>query len=236
MGKRWVTEHRRDPYTRRAKREDYRSRASFKLLQINRRFRVLRRGSVVLDLGCAPGGWSQVAVSVVGPSGAVVGVDLDPVEPIEGAVLLQGDLGDPATQEAVRSALGGRGVDAVLSDMSPNISGVYDVDHARSMALVRLAADFGLPLLRAGGNLLVKVFAGPDLAPYVAALRSRFERVKRTKPEASRKASSEVYVVAMGFKGGGPPDWAAFEARGEGEDEEDDDEYWPPSDDDPADR
>ncbi len=235
MGRRWVAEHRRDPYTRRAKRQDYRSRAAFKLLQMNRRFRVFKRGSVVLDLGCAPGGWTQVAASTVGPSGMVVGVDLDPVGPIEGTVLVQGDLTEAATQEAVRAALEGRGVDAVLSDMSPNISGVYDVDHARSMALVRLAADFGLPLMRRGGNLLVKVFAGPDLAAYVAALRSRFARVKRTKPEASRKASSEVYVVALGFGGVGPPEWSAFEAPRGDADEDDDEEYWPPEEGSPED-
>jgi len=230
MAKRWVIEHRRDPYTRRARREDYRSRASYKLLQLNRRFRLVRPGGVVLDLGCAPGGWSQVAVQAAGPRGLVVGVDLDPVEPVEGAVFVRGDLREPRTQEAVRAALDGRGVDAVLSDMAPNISGAYDVDHVRSMELGRLAADFGLPLLRPGGGLLVKLFAGPELGPFVDALRSRFARVKRTKPEASRKASSEVYVCALDHTGGGAPDWAAFAPQGATGDEDDDDAYWPDDD------
>jgi 23S rRNA (uridine2552-2'-O)-methyltransferase len=230
MSKRWVIEHKRDPYTRRAKREDYRSRASYKLLQLNRRFRLVRPGSVVLDLGCAPGGWSQVAVQAAGAKGLVVGVDLDPVEPVEGAVFVRGDLREPRTQDAVRAALGGRGVDTVLSDMAPNISGAYDVDHARSMELARLAAEFGMPLLRPGGGLLVKLFAGPELGPFVAALRTRFERVKRTKPDASRKASSEVYVCALGHTGAGAPDWAAFAPRGGAEDEDDDDVYWPDDD------
>jgi 23S rRNA (uridine2552-2'-O)-methyltransferase len=234
MAKRWVIEHRRDPYTRRARREDYRSRASYKLMQLNGRFRLVRPGSVVLDLGCAPGGWSQVAVQAAGPRGLVVGVDLDEVEPVEGAVFVRGDLREPRTQDAVRAALGGREVDAVLSDMAPDISGAYDMDHARSMGLGRLAADFGMPLLRPGGGLLVKLFAGPELGPFVAALRSRFERVKRTKPDASRKASSEVYVCALGHTGGGAPDWASFAPHdGDGAEDEGDDDavYWPAEDD-----
>ncbi len=227
MSKRWVIEHRRDPYTRRAKREDYRSRASYKLLQLNRRFRLVRPGAVVLDLGCAPGGWSQVAAQVAGRRGFVVGVDLDAVEPVEGVVFVKGDLREPSTQNEVRAALGGRAVDAVLSDMSPNISGAYDVDHARSVELGRLAVDFGLPMLRPGGGLLVKLFAGTELGPFVAALRTRFERVKRAKPEASRKASSEVYVCALGHTGGGALDWTSFPSRGEEPEEEDDAVYWP---------
>ena len=212
-----------------------RSRASFKLQQIDARFRLLHRGDVVLDLGCAPGGWSQVAAKRVAPSGLVVGVDLDPVEPVPGAIFVRGDLRDATTQAAVRACLGGRRADVVLSDMSPDISGTYDIDHLRSVDLARLAADFGVPLLSEGGHLLVKVFAGPELEVLVAALRTRFSRVKRTKPEASRKASSEVYVCALGYRGGGAPDWEAARGRarpggppggGAGDEEEEEEEDW----------
>jgi 23S rRNA (uridine2552-2'-O)-methyltransferase len=230
MGKRWITEHRRDPYRRMARAQDMRSRAAFKLQQIDSRFRLLHRGDVVLDLGCAPGGWSQVAAKRVLPGGLVVGVDLDPVEPVPGATFVQGDLRDATTQAAVRACLGGRRADIVLSDMSPDISGTYDIDHQRSADLARLAADFGIPLLAEGGHLLVKLFAGPELEVQVAALRTRFSRVKRTKPEASRKSSSEVYVCALGYRGGGPPDWEAAKgtaraggAPGGGEEEEEED-------------
>jgi 23S rRNA (uridine2552-2'-O)-methyltransferase len=230
MGKRWVTEHRRDPYRRMARAQDMRSRAAFKLQQIDSRFRLLHRGDVVLDLGCAPGGWSQVAAKRVAPGGLVVGVDIDAVEPVPGAIFVRGDLRDATTQAAVRACLGDRPADVVLSDMSPDITGTYDIDHLRSVDLSRLAADFGLPLLAEGGHLLVKVFAGPELAVLVAALRTRFSRVKRTKPEASRKASSEVYVCALGYRGGGPPDWEeagrrarAGGAPGGGEEEEEED-------------
>jgi 23S rRNA (uridine2552-2'-O)-methyltransferase len=235
MGKRWVTEHRRDPYRRMARAQDFRSRASFKLLQLDKRFRLLHRGDVVLDLGCAPGGWSQVAAKAVEPGGLVVGVDLDAVDPVPGAIFVRGDLKDPTAQAAVRACLGGKRVDVVLSDMSPDISGAYDLDHVLSVELVRLAIDFGLPLLSEGGHVLVKVFDGPELGQVVAALRTRFSRVKRARPAASRKASSEVYVAALGYRGGGPPDWAAHApGAGQGGDEGwPDDEPWPPIEDGP---
>jgi 23S rRNA (uridine2552-2'-O)-methyltransferase len=221
MGERWVEEHRRDPYARRAKREDYRSRAAYKLLQINKKFRVIHQGDVVLDLGCAPGGWSQVAARTVGPKGLVVGVDLEAVEPFPGFTFVRGDLESDTTQAAARACLLGRRASAVLSDMSPNISGTYGLDHLRSMLLARLAVDFGLPLLEEGGHLVLKTFEGEYSSDLVRRLRPRFGRVKRFRPEATRKASSEVYVVAMGYDGGGTPDWRGFL---DGDDEEDEDE------------
>jgi 23S rRNA (uridine2552-2'-O)-methyltransferase len=210
MGERWVDEHRRDPYTRRARREDYRSRAAYKLLQINKRFRVVHKGDVVLDLGCAPGGWSQVAVNVVGPRGLVVGVDLDHVDPFPGLTFVRGDMTHETTQAAARACLGGRSASVVLSDMSPNISGNYGLDHYRSMELVKLAVDFGLPLLEEGGHLVVKAFEGGEMGDFVGRLRTRFSRIKRFRPDATRKASSELYVVALGHDGNGPPDWGDF--------------------------
>ncbi len=219
MGERWVNEHRRDPYTRRARKEDYRSRAAYKLLQINKKFRVIHRGDAVLDLGCAPGGWSQVAAKVVDSKGIVVGVDLDDVKPFPGLTFVRGDLNSETTQAAVRACLLGRRANVVLSDMSPNISGTYGLDHLRSMMLAKLAIDFGLPLLEEGGHLVIKAFEGGDLGDLVGRLRTRFARVKRFRPEATRKASSEVYIVALGHDGNGPPEWGDF--LGAGEDEED---------------
>jgi len=220
MTDRWVQEHRRDPYTRRARREDFRSRAAYKLLQVNKRFRVIHQGDAVLDLGCAPGGWSQVAVQLVGPKGLVVGVDLDEVVPFPGLTFVRGDLNSETTQAAARACLLGRRANVVLSDMAPNISGNYGLDHLRSMMLAKLAVDFGLPLLAEGGHLVVKTFDGEDLSDLVARLRARFARIKRFRPEATRKASSEVYVVALGHDGNGPPDWGDF--LGAGPDEEGD--------------
>jgi len=218
MTDRWVQEHRRDPYTRRARREDYRSRAAYKLMQINKKFRVIHQGDAVLDLGCAPGGWSQVAADVVGPKGVVVGVDLDEVEPFPGLTFVRGDLNSETTQAAARACLLGRRANVVMSDMAPNISGNYGLDHLRSMMLAKLAVDFGLPLLSEGGHLVVKTFEGEDLNDLVDRLRSRFARIKRFRPEATRKASSEVYVVALGHDGNGPPEWGDFLGAGPDED------------------
>jgi 23S rRNA (uridine2552-2'-O)-methyltransferase len=220
MGDRWAIEHRKDPYVRRARKEDFRSRAAFKLIQINKRFRVIHQGDAVLDLGCAPGGWSQVAVNAVGPRGLVVGVDLDDVKPFPGLTFVRGDLASETTQAATRACLLGRSANVVLSDMSPNISGTYDLDHARSMTLAKLAVDFGMPLLAEGGHLVVKTFEGGTSADLVSRLRGRFGRVKRHRPEATRKSSSEVYVVALGHDGNGPPDWSGF--MGDDEDEPED--------------
>lgn len=223
MGDRWVNEHRKDPYTRRAKKEDYRSRAAYKLLQINKRFRVIHQSDVVVDLGCAPGGWSQVAVNLVGPKGLVVGVDLDEVDPFPGLTLVRGDMAHETTQAATRACLGGRSVRVALSDMSPNISGNYGLDHYRSMQLSKLAVDFGLPLLEEGGHIVVKAFEGGDMGTFVNKVKTRFARVKRFRPDATRKASSELYVVGLGHDGDGPPDWGDFlaEDADEGSDEDD---------------
>jgi 23S rRNA (uridine2552-2'-O)-methyltransferase len=223
MGDRWVNEHRRDPYTRRAKKEDYRSRAAYKLLQINKKFRVIHKGDAVLDLGCAPGGWSQVAVNVVGPKGLVVGVDLEDVKPFPGLTFVRGDMTNETTRAAARACLLGGKADVVLSDMSPNISGTYGLDHLRSMMLAKVAVDFGLPLLSEGGHLVLKGFEGEDMGDLVKHVRTRFGRVKRFRPDATRKASSEVYVVALGHDGKGPPEWGDFLGTGPVDDEDEDD-------------
>ena len=221
MGDRWVDEHRRDPYTRRARKEDYRSRAAYKLLQINKKFRIIHRGDAVLDLGCAPGGWSQVAAKVVDTKGLVVGVDLEDVKPFPGLTFVRGDLSSDTTQAAARACLLGRKANVVVSDMSPNITGTYSLDHQRSMLLAKLAIDFGLALLVEGGHMVVKVFEGGDTGNLVARLRTRFAKVKRFRPDATRKASSELYLVALGHDGNGPPEWGDFLGVGDEDDDED---------------
>lgn len=204
MTRRWLRERRKDDYYRKAKREGYRSRASYKLLQIDARFEIFREGARVVDLGAAPGGWSQVALDLVGPEGKVVGVDLAPIEPMEGVVFLRGDMTEPDTVDRVREAIGGE-ADIVISDMSPNISGVYTVDHSRSVFLVETAATFARQVLRKRGDFVAKLFDGDLTGNVVSNLSRSFSRVKIHNPDASRAASSEVYIVARGFTGAPGP-------------------------------
>lgn len=197
---RWYAEKKREAYYRQAKKEGYRARSAYKLQQINNKFHLLKPGSAVADLGCAPGAWTQVLVQIVGDRGTVVGVDLAATAPVEGATLLQGDMTTPETKEAVRKAAGPEGLDAVVSDMSPNISGHYDRDQAESVWLAQHALAFAKDMLKPGGNFLVKVFEGQDFQEFLDEVRGLFARVKMFHPPASRKRSSEVFVVAKGFK------------------------------------
>lgn len=199
MGKRWVREKRKDPFWRKAKREGYRSRAAYKLQQLDDKFKVLGPGRVVVDLGASPGGWSQVAVERC-PGGRVVGIDLAPVPAMEGATFLRGDFTDPATLAQFRELVGGR-ADTVLSDMSPNISGAYDADHARSIHLALQALTFATQALRIDGDFLCKVFEGDLFPAFVEQVEQHFEWVKPSHPPASRERSSEIYVVGKRFTG-----------------------------------
>ena len=201
MGRRFVAERRRDPYYRAAQREGLRSRAAFKLEYLDLRFHLLRRRARVLDLGAAPGGWSVVAAQAVGPDGAVVAVDLRPVEPIAGVRVVRGRVGDPQ----LVAKLGAEPFDLVLSDLSPRISGAYATDHARSIDLVRGAWALAERTLAPGGAFVAKVFDGDLVDALDEELRRSFERVHRTKPPASREASSEIYLVARGFLGARSP-------------------------------
>lgn len=196
---------RRDPYYWRAKQKGYRSRAAYKLAQLDDRERLLEPGARVLDLGCAPGGWMQVALERVGAQGRVVGVDVAPVAPLPSpnAVVVKGDLLDGATADAAAAALGGQ-ADIVLSDLAPKLSGVRDADIARSLELLEAAVRLAGRLLRPGGSLVAKVFAAPETESAIAALRPAFASLKLTSPEASRKRSTEVYLVARGFRKGPP--------------------------------
>ncbi len=199
MSKRWMNEHRRDHYYRKAKQLDYRSRASFKLMQIDDKFKLLKPGSIVADLGAAPGGWLQVAAERVGSKGRVVGVDLKEIEPIEGVVTIQGDMRKDETVQDMLEALGGP-ADVVISDMSPNISGSYSMDHARSIDLCEHALEFAEKVLRPNGSLVMKVFEGDMMQDFLKRVKERFVEVRLTAPEASRSSSSEIYIVAKGYK------------------------------------
>ncbi|HWP60155.1 MAG TPA: RlmE family RNA methyltransferase [Candidatus Acidoferrales bacterium] len=191
----------KDAFYRRAKKEGYRSRAAYKLLEISRRYRLIRPGDRVVDLGAAPGGWLQVAAALTGPKGLVIGVDLQRIEPFAGKniVLLQDDISRKQTQEKIKELLGGA-ANCVLSDLSPPLTGIRDLDVRRSLELVEVAREFALAVLAPGGNFLAKTFLAPETNALAGELKRDFSSVARTRPEATRKASSEIYVVAQGFK------------------------------------
>ena len=197
---RWLERQLNDPYVRRAKAEGYRSRAAYKLIELDERFGLLRGVGRVIDLGIAPGGWTQV-VRKAAPAAAVVGIDLLPVDPIDGVTILQMDFLDETAGDRLVEALGGR-ADLVLSDMAANTVGHPQTDHLRTMALVEAAAAFAREVLRPGGAFVAKVLAGGADSALVAELKRRFATVKHAKPPASRKDSSEWYVIAQGFKAG----------------------------------
>src|SRR5919107_5264247 len=196
---RWLERQLNDPYVKRAKAEGYRSRAAYKLLELDERFDFLKGAERVVDLGVAPGGWAQV-VRKRSPKAAVVGVDLLPTDPIDGAELLQLDFLAEEAPERLREALGGP-ADLVLSDMAANTVGHPQTDHLRTMGLVEAAMLFATEVLRPGGAFVAKVLAGGADSQLVAELKKNFAAVKHAKPPASRKGSSEWYVVAQGFKG-----------------------------------
>ncbi len=196
---RWLERQLNDPYVRRAKAENYRSRAAYKLLELDEKFGFLRGVSAVVDLGIAPGGWTQVVRRRV-PTAKVVGIDLLPTDPIDGADILLLDFMDESAPDQLRAALGGP-ADLVLSDMAANTVGHQQTDHLRTMGLVEAGLEFAIEVLRPGGAYVAKVLAGGADNQLVAAMKRHFATVKHAKPPASRKDSSEWYVVAQGFKG-----------------------------------
>lgn len=199
--RRWLQEHHADPFVQKARAEGLRSRAAFKLMDLDRRLHLLRPGSRVVDLGAAPGGWSQWAAQRVGTRGRVVAVDVLAMTPVEGVTFIQGDFREESVRAAVRAALGGRLADLVLSDMAPNLSGIPAVDQARSVELAELALGLARQALAPGGSFLVKVFQGEGLEAYQRELAAGFAAVQRHKPEASRARSREFYVLARGYAG-----------------------------------
>jgi 23S rRNA (uridine2552-2'-O)-methyltransferase len=195
----WLQRQLNDPYVRRAQADGYRSRAAYKLLELDERFAFLKGVKRVVDLGIAPGGWSQVVRRRV-PHAAVVGIDLLPTDPLDGVIILEMDFMDEAAPETLREALDGE-ADLVLSDMAANTVGHPQTDHLRTMGLVEAGLDFATEILRPGGTYVAKVLAGGADHGLVAELKRHFATVKHAKPPASRKGSSEWYVVAQGFKG-----------------------------------
>ena len=203
MTKRWVQDHRRDSWRRQAKEEGYRARSAWKLKQIQDRFEVIRKHDVVLDVGCHPGGWAQVAVECSGERGEVVGIDLMPCQPVEGALLLVGDITDSGTQARVRREFdedNKRPINAVVSDISPDITGNWDIDQAVSIDLVAKVFDFSLPLLAAGGSFVTKIFQGVGVDELIQVVKPHFTKVRRFSPDASRNSSSEVYLICLNHR------------------------------------
>ena len=197
---RWLERQLNDPYVKRAHADGYRSRSAYKLIELDERFGLLRGVTAVVDLGIAPGGWSQV-VRRTAPKAAIVGIDLLPTEPIDGVIILEMDFMDEAAPETLREALGDVAPDLVLSDMAANTVGHAQTDHLRTMGLVEAGLEFAVEVLKPGGTFVAKVLAGGADNHLVAELKRHFTAVKHAKPPASRKGSSEWYVVAQGFKG-----------------------------------
>lgn len=198
--KQWLRRHVSDPFVQRSKKEGYRSRSAYKLTGIDDRDRLLKPGMLVVDLGSAPGGWSQVAAKRVGAKGRVIAIDLIEMEPVPGVEFLRGDFAADTGLDAVRHALAGGKADVVLSDLAPNMTGIALTDQARAMELAEIACEFALLHLKRQGAFLVKIFQGAGYDDYLKSLRRRFEKVVVRKPEASRDESAEQYLLARNLK------------------------------------
>ncbi len=207
MGKRWNQERKEDHYYQKAKKEDYRSRASYKLLQLNKKFKIIRKGDRILDLGAAPGGWSQVALEAVGEEGLVVAVDLQRIRPFEeeNFKAIKGDFTTITIKEDIIEALEGQAA-VILSDASPKLSGIKDVDQMRSMDLFLAVMEMCDSNLRYNGSLIMKIFQGPQYPEILKIVKKKFRTIKTTKPPSSRKKSVEMYLVARGYRGSPSPD------------------------------
>lgn len=197
---RWLREHEKDVYVQRSRREGYRSRASYKLLELDEKYGLIKPGQVVVDLGAAPGGWSQVVAQRLKGSGKIIASDILAMDSLADVQFIQGDFTDEAVFEQIVEAIGDSRVDLVISDMAPNMSGMKDIDQPRAMYLVELAVDFAAQVLKPGGVLVSKVFQGEGFDPLLKQLRGRFDKVSAKKPDASRGRSREVYWLARGFR------------------------------------
>jgi 23S rRNA (uridine2552-2'-O)-methyltransferase len=197
---RWLKEHFDDEYVQRSRQEGYRSRAVYKLIEIQQKDRVLKPGMTVIDLGAAPGGWSQYAATVLGSKGRMIALDILPIEPLPGIEFIQGDFRENEVLHQLLQSLGDSGADLVLSDMAPNTSGMDAIDVPRAYYLAELALDFARQVLKPDGGLLVKLFQGEGFEAYHSELKQHFSRVVMRKPKASRARSREIYALAAGFK------------------------------------
>ena len=195
MSKRWYQENRRDPWRRQAKSKGYRARSAYKLKQIQDKFQLIRESDVILDVGCHPGGWTQVSVEETGPEGVVIGVDLKSTSPVEGASIIQGDISKQETIDRIEELLDGRELNVVLSDISPKLTGRYDTDQAISLELSTMTLDVAMGMLAPGGAFVTKIFQGVGIEGLISAAKDRFTNVQRFATMASRNASSETYLV-----------------------------------------
>lgn len=198
---RWLDEHFDDHYVKEAQKKGYRSRACFKLLEIQQKDKLIRPGMVVVDLGSAPGGWSQIAGECAGSSGAVIASDILPMDALPDVAFIQGDFTEDDVFEDILATINHRPVDLVISDMAPNMSGMREIDQPRSMHLIELALDMARQVLRPGGSFLTKVFQGEGFEPYMQDMRLAFDTVVTRKPGSSRARSRETYLLGKGFKG-----------------------------------
>jgi 23S rRNA (uridine2552-2'-O)-methyltransferase len=196
----WLQEHHRDQYVKRAQMDGYRSRASYKLIEINQKDKIFKPGLIVIDLGAAPGGWSQVAAKLVGSKGKIIASDILNMNPIDKVDFVLGDFTDSVVLRNILNLLENNLVDLVISDMAPNISGIRGVDQIKAIYLIELALDMACEVLKPGGNFVVKAFHGEGFDQYVLELKKRFKQVVSRKPDASRPRSREVYIVAKDFK------------------------------------
>jgi 23S rRNA (uridine2552-2'-O)-methyltransferase len=197
-----LTKARRDQYRKLAKQQGYRSRAAFKLLQLNKSYKIIKNSDKVVEFGCAPGGWIQVATQLVGPSGFVLGLDLKEINPLAGASFIKGSIDDPLLTESPLQTVGlNDKFDVVLSDMSPNVSGIWEIDHERHISLTKHDLHVSIRILEKRGNAIFKIFQGVSTRSFVNELAEHFALVKLSKPPASRQESSELYVICLGFKG-----------------------------------
>lgn len=197
--RRWLDRHVKDPYVQRAQRDGYRSRAAYKLLEIQEKDRLIEPGMRIVDLGAAPGSWSQIALRLSGARGCVIALDILPMAALTGVTVLEGDFREDSVLSQLEETLDGKPLDLVLSDMAPNITGMAVVDQARGMYLAELALEFSREHLKPGGSLVVKTFQGEGFDNYLRTLRERFARVVTRKPKSSRSESREVFLVAKGF-------------------------------------
>jgi 23S rRNA (uridine2552-2'-O)-methyltransferase len=194
-----LIDSKKDQFRRLAKDHGYRSRSAFKLLQLNKSYRILNKGYCVLDIGCAPGGWIQVALSEVGNKGKVIGVDLKKVDPLDNAFLIQGSIDDENIIDSILKITTSTNVDVVLSDLSPNVSGNWELDHARQIDLTKSALTLSRKIIKKNGKVVLKVFQGDMLNELIDELRNEFKKVRITKPTASRQDSSELYLICIGY-------------------------------------
>jgi 23S rRNA (uridine2552-2'-O)-methyltransferase len=198
---RWLKEHVNDPFVKQAQKDGYRSRASYKLKELSEKDKLIKHGMLVIDLGSAPGGWSQVASELVGDHGKLIASDILPMDPLPDVDFIQGDFTEEAVFEQIMATIDGRPVDVVISDMAPNLSGISSADQAASIYLIELALDMANQVLKPKGSFVAKAFQGEGYDAFVALVREQFDSVVIRKPDSSRARSREVYVVGRGFKG-----------------------------------